>query len=148
MPTESENNCVQKYWEMCRKDVFMQDSYPIYTDEGMAIHINTDEAEGKERVNYFKVFNAKTWSSATKVCRISFLEPTYISKENRDGCSNWVLNADEKKKLIKVLKSLHHWGVESNFEAACGWCNEMNRDIGEPLPEDAPMPDYSLLPEE
>ena len=148
MEKDNEKSPAQKYWEMCRKDVFMQDSYPIYTDEEMAIHINTDEAERKERVNYFKVFNAKIWSSATKVCRISLLEPAYISKENRDGCANWILNADEKKKLIEVLKSLHHWGRESNFEAARGWCNVMNEDIGEPLPEDAPMPDYSLLPEE
>lgn len=137
----------QQYWEYLREDVYRQDSHPIFSSEKMSIHINTDEVEGKEYVNYFKVFNAKRWCDATKVNRISFVQPIYICKENRDGCVDWILNAEEKKRLVEILQSVHHSGSISNFEAARRWCNEMNR-VGEPMPKDIPMPDYTQLPEE
>lgn len=137
----------ERMWAIRRADVYRQDSFPIFEKRGLSIHVNTDEVEGKEQVCYFKVFNSKNWRSASKVCRISFLEPTYIHKENRDGCSDWILNTKQKQELVAILKKQHHRDVATVFGSALFWCNEMNR-VGEPMDENAPMPDYSLLPEE
>lgn len=83
-------------------------------DDNFFIAVNPD---GKHIGDaYFKFYNHKSYLSATKVIRISFLEPKYIFHTNEDGKEDWILGRREKEKLMKYLP------MESNL-----YCKELER---------------------
>ncbi len=52
---------------------------------------------------YFKVINSKSWPSATKVARISFLEPKFIEHVYPRGKKKWNLDEDDILRLKNIL---------------------------------------------
>ena len=52
---------------------------------------------------YFKIFNNDSVSKATKVARISMINPRYMTHRNDDGKENWILTLSEKRYLINIL---------------------------------------------
>ena len=55
---------------------------------------------------YFKFFNHKSFNSATKVARITFLNPSYIHHKDPYGKQEWELNNEERKDLNEILHKL------------------------------------------
>jgi hypothetical protein len=115
---------------------------------------------------YFKVFNHNSYVRATKVARISFLEPKYIIHKDRK--ENWILNGDEKEQLIDLLElpstnTFRNGKKLTNWQKAMAQYNLENGLIGDiedaedcllkntknfhtqPLPIDLKMPDYTKL---
>lgn len=55
---------------------------------------------------YFKYTNNINYNNATKIARISMLDPKYLNNHtNPKGVSNWYLNVVEKKELVEFLKN-------------------------------------------
>lgn len=54
---------------------------------------------------YFKVFLGKGYRASNKLARISFWKPSYITGHTNYGKEVWVLNAQEKKALVRLLKA-------------------------------------------
>lgn len=62
---------------------------------------------------YFKLYNSKSKTSATKMCRIMIGSPNYVDHKNSDrdgGKKDWKLNGSEKKALMKILASVNDDG--------------------------------------
>ena len=74
----------------------------IWTQDGWEIRICPSYNENVPF--YFKLYNDSCIEGATKQARISILEPKYVippvSYKER-----WILNNDEKEKLIKILRT-------------------------------------------
>ena len=147
--------------DMARVCTDMQNNRVIYTDKD------------KHRIGnpYFKYYNNKSYDSADKMTRISFLRPEYIPPHRTpDGKrADWVLNNAEKKTLIEMLKSdskemfypenryFTNWELaiirfnnENGFmstEETVAYIRDENDNepIVDKLPFNLPMPDYMLL---
>lgn len=114
---------------------------------------------------YFKFYNNASFDKASKIARISFLEPKYIHHKNARGhFDDWVLNSKERKLLVELLtKKVSHF--KSNGEKMTGWeyaISQFNNEKGyeqedtennllpNKLLDDSvafnlPMPDYTKL---
>lgn len=70
---------------------------------GIIVQVNpVDYRIGNE---YFKVFSGKSYYASKKMARISFWKPVYITSSTNYGREAWVLNAQDKKALVKLLKA-------------------------------------------
>ena len=133
----------------------------IYTDKDK-FHIGNP---------YFKYYNSKSYDSADKMTRISFLRPEYIPPhQTPDGKQgDWVLNRKERKTLVDMLRAdskekyadgnryFTNWelaiirfnnenGLMSTDETTSYVCDEKDfENIVDILPFNLPMPDYMLL---
>lgn len=121
--------------------------------ESLPFHIFLpyDAEVGKE---YFIVCDHYSRFLCTKAAKISFYKADYINDKRRLGKKNWILNRDEKTKLVNFLKneipgftsglSLFNSLIEQyNLDQNPHWCNNPEFEI----PEDLPMPNYMQLPE-
>lgn len=73
----------------------------INKENNISISVDGDGAtnRGYSQDPYFKIYNDTNPRIASKVARISLLEPRYIIHNNQ----RWELNSKEKKKLMKYL---------------------------------------------
>lgn len=129
--------------------------------KGLLMQVNPDE--GRQGLEYFKLYNAFNHSNAKKMARIEFRRPEYVVHGNMMGKSKWFLNAREKDDLMDFLNSknatrpdLNNWkygivafnnekgldpeDTEQNLLSA-GTLNHPRY-----LPFDLKMPDYRQLP--
>lgn len=125
------------------------------TEEKMKIIVSYDENRVGEP--YFKVFNSSSYTKATKIARISFLEPKYIVHNMNYGMENWILNSKEKQNLITMLTTevdgISNWKfaiLQYNLENNIQRDEQLklsNEDIikRNGLPLNTPIPDYSKL---
>lgn len=102
-----ENNII---FENVQSEEYLTEMTQIYSvndNFGILIAITPDLKHIGNR--YFKVYNGKTYSSATKVARISFLKPELIiNHRERNGKPEWKLNdinIKTRKELIDYLNS-------------------------------------------
>lgn len=101
---------------------------------GILIQVNPSKSRIGER--YFKFYNSSSYSSATKIIRISFDSPKYIFHVNEDGKEDWILNSKEKKLLVNILnKPSNSYPDYSVWEVAkFNWNNEaLKNQIAFPL---------------
>lgn len=85
------------------KGEFIEAMSQTYIDwqNNRSMHVNPNlNRVGNE---YFKFCNDACWSKATKMCRISFRSPAYVIHTNSGKVSDWILNEEEKKYLLKSL---------------------------------------------
>lgn len=47
----------------------------------------------------FALFNANNLGEATKMCRLSFLLPKYVTHRKMHYCDKWIMTKEEKSKL-------------------------------------------------
>ena len=85
----------------------------------------------------------------TKKIGISLFEPKYIKLPLERKEQDWILSADEKRELMKILNEQNgfrrKYRKRTNWQAVLGDYNwELNEQV---VPEDLPMPDYMQLPE-
>ena len=90
---------------------------------------------GLDKDPYFKVYNSADPTKATKLARIRFSRPEYVTGHTTGpdaGKKEWILNSSEKKKLIKLLNA--------------NWV-QLNKDLSVVIRKDVfyQMPDYSKL---
>lgn len=123
----------------------------IWTQDGWEIRICPSYNENVQF--YFKLYNDSCIEKATKQARISILEPEYIippiSYKER-----WILNNDEKEKLIKILQTnMDIQGMQYTVYEYIKFSYKEQRYGMHSLnvPENfmkLPMPDYTKLKEE
>lgn len=85
------------------------------------------------------------FDKATKICCISLEKPEYYPHGEMFGLDNWILNKEEKSRLIEVLQSNKRCYFQNT--PWHGLIDGINDYHGFFLPLDYPMPDYMLLPE-
>lgn len=130
----------------------------VYTGEDIPLKIIVSVDENRIGNPYFKVFNANDFKKATKMARISFLEPKYVIHSMNYGKENWVLNSKEKKLLINALTSLADINCTVWQSAVIDYNREHGVSIFKQrqmtkeqliekhlLPLDLEMPDYTKL---
>lgn len=131
---------------------------------GIIVQVNPVEYTiGNE---YFKVFSGKSYYASKKMARISFWKPVYITSHTNYGREAWVLNANEKKALVKILKAksdmvsangrsrytnwqkaIVEFNLGKNFYKEDTEANLLGTDTynSEYLPFNLPMPNYLEL---
>lgn len=143
----------------------------VCTDMNKNRVIYADKCKDRHGNPYFKYYNSRSYDSADKMTRISFLRPEYIPPhQTLDGKQgDWVLNHKEKKTLVNMLRSYSkeeypkenryftNWelaiirfnsenGLMSTAETTSYICDENGfKNIVDILPFNLPMPDYMLL---
>lgn len=141
----------------------------FYKSKNFLIEVSGEEKDllNQKRTRHFKLYNAEYAEDATKLCRISITDASYIQYPNNEGKEHWILNADEKDRLVSFLNSPDRIGIRpiySNYQLLVdyiNWVDGINRERGGTfknfvnvrryksfLPIDLPMPDYTQLPEE
>lgn len=70
-------------------------------DAQVAYYVNPDPDSTDEP--YFKLYNHESFVKATKIARISFLEPNYIKQCDKN--QSWILNFQEKERLLHFLSN-------------------------------------------
>lgn len=89
---------------------------------------------------YFKFFNSSNYTKATKLARITLLNPTYVYHRNPKNVSNWDLNHGELE-LLNTLMNLNIRG-----ESVWFWlCYEFNRETGNNFEFGNKIPDFSKI---
>ena len=74
----------------------------VACSESMHILIQFNADEHHIGNPYFKIYNNESYSTATRMNRVSFLEPSYI-EHTTYGKKKWLLNSKDKKKLVELL---------------------------------------------
>lgn len=143
---------------MKKKPRFSIDIDMVYIGENLIIgpiNENTDELA-------FSVFNADNLGDVTKLCRLSFFSPKYISHKKMYYCDNWKMTKEEKIKLMKILQqksdnphiadSLKDYSIfELLLLSKIGFTAKNWQDTLNTFHEkrkNLVMPDYTQLPEE
>ena len=133
----------------------------VLVDQEQNVSIQINLREGLN-TTYFNFYNHQDYERADKVCRISFYGPDYIEHRNLDGKKNWVLNASERKTLIKCLTEVDEDSGRSCWQELIIAFNREkpgdplsaketkkntmeNRIHPNHLPIDLPMPNYREL---
>ena len=80
----------------------------IFTSPELSIAVNPDQTKSISFVAdpYFKVYNGGSFSSSTKIARISIKDPHYIYHKNNGNKKQWILNTNERKILNNILLSV------------------------------------------
>lgn len=125
-----------------------------------SIKLQVDRGRNYKGIEYFKIYDNDSYTKATKSTRISFREPVYISHKNPDGKEVWILNAKEKKALIKQLNQPSRLFKNTNYTIwhdCIAYFNneaygldfeetlEVKEDKEKYLPINLKMPDYTQL---
>ena len=78
----------------------------IFRNRELGFSVQVNPVESRQGNEYFKVISGgKGYRSAQKLARISFWQAKYIEGHTNYGKDKWVLNAKEKKALVKSLKA-------------------------------------------
>ena len=135
-------------------------------EKGKKWEVSLDSNQTRLGEPYFKFYNAFTYRKATKVARISFLEPRYVI--HRGYPFHFKLDAVQKQALMKFLTapakglfpdSFTNWqaalvtynvqNIDYQFRQWYDFdANELRKARGRmrfALPIDLPMPNYLLL---
>lgn len=140
-------------------DMFLFEMATVYTGVNEPIKIFVSYDEKRIGNPYFKVINAKKFSAATKMARISFEEPKYIIHNKNYGKETWLLDSHDRRLLISILQKKQKNGKTYWEEAILQYnseCLGINPDDQydmtseqlkqlHGLPLDTPMPDYTQL---
>lgn len=70
---------------------------------GLIVHVNPVEYEVSKE--YFKVFSGDGYRTSSKMARISFWKPEYITEYDYYGKEPWVLSDRDKEALVRILKA-------------------------------------------
>lgn len=89
---------------------------------------------------YFKYFNSKVYASATKLARITILNPTYIIGHKNSGtkAEEWFLKSGERKYLDKLM----HSTTKNGKNVWLAVCEEFNIETGLNLNFGTQIPDF------
>lgn len=134
-------------------------------EDGLWIVVHPVESKYLYGNEYFKVLDHFWSEEPTKVARISFYTAEYIQHPDDDTKEAWILNKEEKEKLVKRLKQiednyhgLNNWQMLLQYHNdERGFCNHSiventtnrkgKRKFPNYFPVDFPMPNYMDLPE-
>lgn len=133
----------------------------IYRDTKGRFSIAVNPDPNRTGDEYFKLYNNAKKFAATKVARILFRKAEYVYHTNSDGKEDWILNAKEKKYLVKALQKQAKMPYEkyTNWQKAILLFND-EKDLDQEktlknllpkpkyknyLPFNLPMPDYTKL---
>lgn len=133
------------------------------TNEFMLLAINPDS----NRIGdpYFKMYNKPSWNKATKVARISFLEPkliihksqgvqpwTNLTKQDIDDLNDYLDSPWKNHPGFTIWDGLKYgWNEEWGFEVGSekeyidGNYDELNKNNPSYLPSTLEIPDYYQL---
>ena len=75
----------------------------VFSDRNAEVGIQVNPDPLHVGLPYFKYYNSSSYSSATKIARISMTDPVYIIHRGNDGKQNWILNTGERKALYNSL---------------------------------------------
>lgn len=78
---------------------------------------------------YFKIYNNPSISKATKVARISMLNPSYLKHSDNLGKNNWILSKNQIKNLVMKLDSNSGYDNITNWELLILIYNNDNYNI-------------------
>ena len=70
----------------------------VFSDRNAEVGIQVNPDPLHIGLPYFKYYNSSSYSTATKVARISIEAPFYINVKE-----NWVLNSRERRRLCQIL---------------------------------------------
>lgn len=103
---------------------------------GEKLNINVNPETERLSIAYFKVLNAESFRKATKVARLHFKDSGMEYHKDGSGKQPWILNSQELKRLLKLLKSNHtdNDGY-TNWQIACYQWNLENGLIKQGMPE-------------
>ena len=82
---------------------FREDEYLKSNEQYSLGCFNDGNREFGKHSAYFKFYNNRDVSRATKVARITFLNPSYIHHRDPQGKAPWELDVDERKDLNNIL---------------------------------------------
>lgn len=138
----------------------------VVCDRAAGIIVQVNPVEYSLGNEYFKVFSGKSYYASKKMACISFWKPVYITSHINYGRDAWVLDAQDKRALVKLLKAKSNTlsadgsFVYTNWQKAITEFNEKigftdtkteANLIGTPnynnrfLPFNLPMPNYLEL---
>ena len=89
-------------------------------------------------------------TDATRQIRVKFTSPEYVPYRNSDWKEDWILSADEKKRLMTYLteNDCSLWKeIIYRYNWECFGANCYDPKSGDGIPEDLPVPDYTKLPD-
>ena len=90
----------------------------IATDKNLNINVNPES--DRLSIEYFKVLNAKSFRSATKVARLHFKDSGMEYHRDPSGKQPWALNSKEIKQIVRLLESKHvDYNGYTNWQVAC-----------------------------
>lgn len=134
----------------------------VYRDPKGRFLVSVNPDPNREGDEYFKLYNKTSRSSATKIARIAFRKAEYIYHSMNQGKEDWILNAKEKKYIIKAFKKKNpafydgqytYWQfaiAQFNLEKGLDY-KKTFKNVGKKLkypkylPFDLEMPDYMKL---
>ena len=134
----------------------------IYRDPKGRFLVSVNPDPNREDDEHFKLYNKTSRSSATKIARISFRKAEYIYHSMNQGKKDWILNAKEKKYIVKAFKKKNpafyngqytYWQfaiAQFNLEKGLDY-EKTFKNVGKKLkypkylPFDLEMPDYAKL---
>lgn len=97
----------------------------IATDKNLNINVNPES--DRLSIEYFKVLNAKSFRSATKVARLHFKDSGMEYHRDPSGKQPWALNSKEIKQIVRLLESKHvDYNGYTNWQVACYQWNYHN----------------------
>ena len=138
----------------------------VARNKAAAIIVQVNPVEYTIGNEYFKVFSGKSYYASKKVAHLSFWKPVYITSHTNYGREAWVLSAQDKSALVKLLKAKSdmvsadgsfvytNWQkaiAEFNEELGFTYAETEANLIGTPnynnrfLPFNLPMPNYLEL---
>lgn len=134
----------------------------IYRDPKGRFLVSVNPDPNRSGDEYFKLYNKTNRDSATKIARISFRKAEYIHYSMNQGKEDWILNAREKKYIIKAFTKKNpafyggqytYWQfaiAQFNLEKGLDY-EKTFKNVGKKLkypkylPFDLEMPDYTKL---
>lgn len=134
----------------------------VYRDPKGRFLVSVNPDPNREGDEYFKLYNKTSRSSATKIARISFRKTEYIYHSMNQDKEDWILNAKEKKYIVKAFKKKNpafydgqytYWQfaiAQFNLEKGLDY-KKTFKNAGKKLkypkylPFDLEMPDYTKL---
>ena len=117
--------------------------------EDMYFSVYGDRRREDPLHRYFLIQD-KYATDATRQIRVKFTSPEYVPYRNSDWKEDWILSADEKKRLMTYLtdNDCSLWKeIIYRYNWECFGANCYDPKSGDGIPEDLPVPDYTKLPD-
>lgn len=112
----------------------------------MCIAVNPDRKRNLKGMEYFKLYNSTDPTRATKIARIKFRQADYVIHKNNGGKKNWILNAKERRQLVKMLNFPSSYVFSGGDRVWDEMIYRFNNEAGiEALPKNLPIPNYNNL---
>ena len=82
---------------------YLNEMATVFIDKRSNVSISVNGDANRIGDCYFKFYNSASYKTATKIARIKFDSPKYVTHKNSNEMKNWVLNTQEREELIKHL---------------------------------------------